>query len=596
MNSRCLHLLGLSLSLVFLCVSAAAAERIRFASWNVGHFSNGVSGRSRITAERLPQSLEQFRATLKAADADVVGIAEYAPFFDADQKLPTPETLFGDFRHRILGYDNGHYNSLFIRGWDLVDSARVNYGTHHQLTHYTMARVRVGGRVVALAMTHLEANLAKNPKAREMRAAQMREVIAAMKDEPYAVVAGDFNVLDQDEFRPFLDAGFAAANHGTPTWPTPGAWKDAVPKEAIDNIFARGFAISDFRVLDSPMMADHCLVRCTLDFVEPAAAVRAKAERMIADGLACGIAVASNRRTPTVFGQQCRVVRQTPMTLDSRFDLASVTKTFTAVLCARLAAQGRLDVDAPFTKYLPEHVLAQEKCDITVRDLAMHVGGFASERAYEHTKSYEDCRRIALSYRPKRKRLEKFEYACLNYFYLGWIAENASGMTLDAAVGKYVFEPLGLSHTCWGPVKDDGTVVEIAVSPNPIGAISDYGAQSVAPHAVGNAGIFSTVGDMLVYVKALLGRKVFEPAAYDLIYTCRFDKDGERRSFGFDMGADDRPAGLSERTIWHTGWSGQTIAIDPEKGFCGVCLTGRSGKHGTSIRERSAMLSLLAQE
>lgn len=284
------------------------------------------------------------------------------------------------------------------------------------------------------------------------------------------------------------------------------------------------------------------------------------------------------------------------MTVGSRFDLASVTKTFTALLCARLAAQGKLDVDAPFTKYLTDHVLAKEPCDITVRDLAMHVGGFASERAYEQTKSYADCRRIALSYRPKRKRLEKFEYACLNYFYLGWIAERVTGLTLDAAVKQYVLNPLGMTQTGWGPLKDDGTVVEIGVSPHAVGEISDFGAQSVAPHAVGNAGLFSTAGDMLVFVRDLLARKTFEPAAYDLLFTCGFDKDGERRSFGFDMSAASRPAGLSERTILHTGWAGQTIAVDPESDFCGVCLTGRMGPHGANSRERAAVISLMAKE
>jgi len=62
------------------------------------------------------------------------------------------------------------------------------------------------------------------------------------------------------------------------------------------------------------------------------------------------------------------------------------------------------------------------------------------------------------------------------------------------------------------------------------------------------------------------------------------------------MCAEKRPQGLSDRTIYHSGWSGQTIAIDPGTGFCGVCLTARAGDHGVCIRGRMEILSLLAKE
>lgn len=64
------------------------------------------------------------------------------------------------------------------------------------------------------------------------------------------------------------------------------------------------------------------------------------------------------------------------MTEDRIFDRASVGKTFSASLCARLAAEGLFDPDTPFADCLPEHVLAKENGRITVRDLATHTGGF----------------------------------------------------------------------------------------------------------------------------------------------------------------------------------------------------------------------------
>ena len=324
--------------------------------------------------------------------------------------------------------------------------------------------------------------------------------------------------------------------------------------------------------------------------------VAAAVRRQMDDGLIAGAVVVSGAREPQAFGDQCRVARKTAMSADSRFDIASVTKTFVAVLCARLAAQGKLDVDAPFAQYLPDHVLAKENCAITVRDLAMHVGGFDYETVYQKTADPVEYRRLAMSCRPKWARHERFKYSCLNYIYLGWIAEKVTGMALDKAVKAYVLDPLGMKVTAWGPVEDDGTVVEIPCAPEGvgIGRISDNGARAVSPHAVGNAGLFSTAGDLRIYVQDLLARKAFEPAAYDLLFTCAYEKDGARRSFGFDMCAKKRPQGLSDRTIYHSGWSGQTIAIDPGTGFCGVCLTARAGDHGACLRGRAEILSLEA--
>ena len=329
------------------------------------------------------------------------------------------------------------------------------------------------------------------------------------------------------------------------------------------------------------------------------AAVRAEVERQIAAGQIRGAVVASETIEPTAFGLQRFSKDPVAMNPAARFDLASVTKTFVAVLCARLAAQGKLDVDAPFTKYLQDHVLAKEPCDITVRDLAMHVGGFASERSYQKTGDYAECRRIAMGYRPVRPRLAKFEYSCLNFVYLGWIAENVTGLRLDQAVRTYVIDPLGMTDTSWGPVADDGRVVEMACIPDlEIGAITDAGARNVSPYPVGNAGLYSSAADMRKYVRAILARAVFEPKAYDLIFTCRFEKDGVRRSFGFDMSAKYRPAGLSDRTIGHTGWSGQSIVVDPKTVFCGVCLTSRTSdrkRYALCKSDRAKILSLMAE-
>ena len=110
-------------------------------------------------------------------------------------------------------------------------------------------------------------------------------------------------------------------------------------------------------------------------------AVQAELDRQVATGLVAGC-VCTTVGGRTWFGGRMRFDPPVPMRPDALFDLASAAKTFTAGLCALLYAEGRLDPDAPFTDYLPEHVLAQERHGITVRDLATHTGGFDNAKPY----------------------------------------------------------------------------------------------------------------------------------------------------------------------------------------------------------------------
>ena len=144
------------------------------------------------------------------------------------------------------------------------------------------------------------------------------------------------------------------------------------------------------------------------------AAVRAAIRKCIADGLYAGLACASNHGDLYLEGSTRLGEPKLPITADSLFDLASVGKTQTAALCALLHADGKLDVDAPFTEYLPEHVLAKENCRITVRDLATHSGGFDNAKPYmvaDPVRMFEELYRK----RPVWPCGDRFCYACSNF-------------------------------------------------------------------------------------------------------------------------------------------------------------------------------------
>ena len=315
-----------------------------------------------------------------------------------------------------------------------------------------------------------------------------------------------------------------------------------------------------------------------------------------------GLAVGSADIAPLVAGSRTLDGRL-PVTAETLFDLASVGKTQTAALCALLVAEGRLDPDAPFTAYLPEHVLAKENCRITVRDLATHAGGFDNAKPYKLADSGRMFEEIYRK-RPVRPRGARFEYACSNFLYLGLIVEKLTGLDLDAAARRMLWGPLGMTRTTWNTVTGDGNVMEYSPSTyegarRRIGEHNDICCH-LSPRPMGNGSCFSTCGDMIRFVTDLLRRERFPKAYYDLLFTPCFEKGGVRRSFGWDMTAPASSThlypqtGFSSRTIAHSGWTGPVIAVDPERGFAGVVLGGQIAGKAKTMDVRVRLLQLMA--
>ncbi len=189
---------------------------------------------------------------------------------------------------------------------------------------------------------------------------------------------------------------------------------------------------------------------CTVGkFAPQRAAATAEAQEQIDSRMIAGAVFArgGRGRSDPALGLQCWKPRQLPMTAESKFDLASVGKLFTASACVLLVCEGKLDPDAPFTKYLPEHVLAKEACAITVRDLATHSGGFSNAKPYENP----DMTVFQASFSPSGPcvRGEAFEYACSNLSFSGKIVERITGERLDVFCRRTIWRPLGMTHTSW---------------------------------------------------------------------------------------------------------------------------------------------------
>lgn len=286
------------------------------------------------------------------------------------------------------------------------------------------------------------------------------------------------------------------------------------------------------------------------------------------------------------------------------FDAASVTKTIVAAVLALQVVEGKLDPDAPFVRYLPDHA-AGKACPVTIRQLATHTSGFghaiAPARPANPTlrlpsRPFEDR---LLAQKPERAP-GHCKYSCFNFQLLALIAERVGGRPIDVLAREKLFGPLGMDHSRWWPVVDDGHVMHPGVMPpenfvvRTVGCVSDPPAYH-AGRPTGNAGLFTTLGDLRLFTADLLRRHRFPSAYYELLFTCTHESGEYRRSFGFNMSEGGRVPGLSPRTIHHAGYTGQYLCVDPENDFAGVVLTVRSAGEGT-FRGRLRILACLLDQ
>ena len=250
-----------------------------------------------------------------------------------------------------------------------------------------------------------------------------------------------------------------------------------------------------------------------------------------------------------------------PMTVDTIFDMASLTKclaTATAVL--QLVEAGKLDVDAPAVKYLPEFgVNGKEK--VTVRELLTHYSGLPPDVDLKDawglaaTDKAEGIRR-AMNAKLESEPGTKFVYSDINFITLGAIVEKVSGETLDDYASGHIFKPLKMSHTRYlSMTKACGPAGPWAENPPPPAypcAISgwgrwdwihqtaptqhdDQGTKETNPDfdhllrgtvhdpttrrmggVAGHAGVFSTAGDIAIFAQALLDRLAGRPSDFPL--------------------------------------------------------------------------------
>jgi uncharacterized protein YbbC (DUF1343 family) len=306
------------------------------------------------------------------------------------------------------------------------------------------------------------------------------------------------------------------------------------------------------------------------------------------------------------YGWRALVPHREPMTLDTIFDAASLTKvTATTPSVMKLFEEGKLRIDDPVTKYLPE--FQGGKSPITVRLLMTHFSGMPPDLQLEPRWSgYQTGIERALSTKPIAPPGAHFIYSDINFILMGEIVRRLSGETLAQFAHDQVFEPLGMHDTGFLP----SPLLRARIAPTEInpdtglpfrGVVHDPTARYMGGIA-GHAGVFTTADDLAKYAEMLLamgtlnGIRVFSPMTIKKFTEPATPADQPiLRGLGWDL---DSPFSSNRGELYpigsygHTGFTGTSMWMDPTTNSFVILLTNsvhpRRGKSLSSLRSRLA--------
>lgn len=299
-----------------------------------------------------------------------------------------------------------------------------------------------------------------------------------------------------------------------------------------------------------------------------------------------------------------------PMLPETPFDLASLTKIMgTATLAATLVDRRWISWDTPLAAILPQANWA----GVELRHLLSHTGGFIAwaplwERLRDHfgdmplyhvpvEERQRAVRELVFKLAPEHKPGVEARYSDIGFLLLGFALEEVTGLPLDEAVKRFVWEPMGLETAFFRHVSDEpvrGRRESIAATEESPwrggllqGQVHDDNCWAMGGYA-GHAGAFGTVRDVLQFARALypsypsrwstgvggfLSRETLRA-----VWTPVTQPWGCSRTLGWDTPSGEESSagrGFSPGSVGHLGFTGTSLWIDPEAGLAVALLTNR---------------------
>jgi len=279
--------------------------------------------------------------------------------------------------------------------------------------------------------------------------------------------------------------------------------------------------------------------------------------------------------------------KESPL-LDDRtlFDVASLTKVLaTAPAVLKLLEQGQISLTDPLTRWFPEFSGSGRE-DVTILNLLTHTSGLADIRINGDESLSVAVRRAAFQ-RSWHQPGNRFHYADINFILLGELVHRVSGFRLDAFCREHVFIPLGAGETMFlppFPIAANAAPTLTIDNELVAGVVQDANSRKLGGVA-GHAGLFSSASDIARFARMILngglldGRRVFSEQIITQMTAPYFYSGGRVvRGLGWDISSPfsaPRGRSFSDMSFGHTGYSGSSLWIDPQRDLFVILLTTR---------------------
>ena len=306
-----------------------------------------------------------------------------------------------------------------------------------------------------------------------------------------------------------------------------------------------------------------------------------------------------------VYGSRAVEPSREPMTTDTIFDAASLTKVVaTATSIMILVERGKVRLNDPVSRYIPE-LKGEGRERITIEQLLTHVSGYAPDfDLRERWTGHDEAVKRLITEPLRNPPGTRFTYSDIGFIALGEVVGRVSGMPLDQFAKKNIFEPLTMRDTGFRP--DAGLQSRIAPTEKRSGQLSYLGdtAANVGAEGemwlrgqvhdptsyrmdgvAGHAGLFSTARDLAIYCQMILnggeygGVRVLAPLTIAEMTRPRIiNNTGGTRGLGWDINtsfSSNRGELFPLGSFGHTGFTGTSIWIDPASSMFVVFLSNR---------------------
>ena len=295
------------------------------------------------------------------------------------------------------------------------------------------------------------------------------------------------------------------------------------------------------------------------------------------------------------FGNLRYDAKSPAVNIHTMYDIASLTKVVVTTTLVEKLVEGDflspLSLDAPIERYLPEWTSGPQpewRHKVTVRHLLTHTSGLPAFQEYWRTSTskQETLRRIfaeALEYEPGTKVV----YSDLGIILMAEIIQRLTGKPLDQLAKENIFDPLGMQHSLYNPPKKLWPEIAPTEFDNQLrhrlvqGEVHDENAYAIGGVS-GHAGVFSTVPDLAVFCQMLLNGGVYAhqrilKRATIAEFTAPQALAQNARTLGWVVPTENSSSGhyFSPHSYGHTGFTGTTIWIDPDRQLFVVLLTNR---------------------